>query len=99
MTLKLLFICSKHTVKERDMNVKNENIIVIPVSNISYLVESISNSIFSEHQNNLFDKMTVSDFIFDYVDQAYYSCDKTTLKKGESYINLPKWSKSNKSYH
>ena len=97
MTLSFVFISSKDTDEERDMYVENENIIFISVSNISYLAKSTFNSILSEHSNNLFKHLTVSDFIFDYVDQAYYSCDKTNLKRGESNIKTPKWLKSTKA--
>ena len=35
--------------------------------------------------------MTASDFIFDCVDKAYYSCRKMTLKTCGSYIKSPEW--------
>ena len=45
MALKLVFISSKDTGEERNMYVKNENIIVILVSNISYLSYILSYNI------------------------------------------------------
>ena len=45
MDLKLVFISSKDTGEGRNMYVKNENIIVILVSNISYLSYILSYNI------------------------------------------------------
>ena len=47
MDLKLVFISSKDTGEGRNMYVKNENIIVILVSNISYLSYILSYNIIS----------------------------------------------------
>ena len=59
----------------------NKDIVVITGSNESYLMKIIYNSTLLAYQNNLLETMKVSDFIFDYVDQAYHNYNKTTLER------------------
>ena len=68
----------------------NKDIVVITGSNESYLMKIIYNSTLLAYQNNLLETMKVSDFIFDYVDQAYHNYNKTTLKRDRWYIKLQK---------
>ena len=50
----------------------------------------IFTSILFTYQNNLFDKMSDSDFVFDYINWVFFSYHKITLKHGGSYIKSPK---------
>ena len=52
--LKILFICSKDTGKERDISLKHKNITVIIGRIQNDLIKSIFNSLFLEHQKICF---------------------------------------------
>ena len=41
--------------------------------------------------------MRGSEFIFDNVDSLYYNLNKTSLSRGGSYIDSPKWLKNKKT--
>ena len=50
-----------------------------------------------EYEENLQNKMTGSDFEFDGVNFLYYDFKKTSINRGGSYIDSPKWLKDKKS--
>ena len=66
---KLKRICNFFLFLQRDMYLKIQNITVIKDTN--NLMKIIFNSLCLEYQNNLFEKMRDSDFIFYCLDKTY----------------------------
>ena len=53
-------------------------------------------SILQKYQDNLQNKIKVSDFIFNGINYLYYDLNRITISKGGSYIESPKWLKDKK---
>ena len=55
------------------------------------------NNILRKYEENLQNKMRGSEFEFDEVNFLYYDFNKTSINRGGSYIDSPKWLKDKKS--
>ena len=63
MALKLIYFFKRYRLK-KDMYIKSENMTVMLGSNVTDLIKTIFNFVFSEYRNSLFEKMKGSDFNF-----------------------------------
>ena len=61
------------------------------------IIEQLFESLLQKYKENLQSKMKRSDFEFDVVNFLYYDFNKTSINKGRSYIDSPKWLKEKKS--
>ena len=61
------------------------------------VIKSLFNSFLQRFEENLPEKMRGSDFEFDGIDFFYYNFNKTSIYRGGSYIDSPKWLKDKKS--
>ena len=53
-------------------------------------------SLLQKYQDNLQNKMKGSDFIFNGANYLFYDFNRITIRKGGSYIEIPKWLKDKK---
>ena len=58
------------------------------------IIEEYIDSLLHKYQIDLEQFMTGGNFIFDYVSEMHYICNKITLNHGKSYIDSSKWIKS-----
>ena len=63
MALKLIYFFKRYRLK-KGMSIKSENMTVMLGSNVTDLIKTIFNFVFSEYRNSLFEKMKGSDFNF-----------------------------------
>ena len=61
------------------------------------IIEQLFESLLKKYEENLKNKMRGSEFEFDGVNFLYYDFNKTSINKGGSYIDSPKWLKDKKS--
>ena len=61
------------------------------------IIEQLFESLLKEYEENLQNKMRGSEFEFDGVNFLYYDFNKTSINRGGSYIDSPKWLKDKKS--
>ena len=61
------------------------------------IIKSLSESFLQRSEENLQEKMRKSDFEFDGINFFYYDFNKTSIYRGRSYIDSPKWLKDKKS--
>ena len=61
------------------------------------IIEQLFESLLQKYEENIQNKMKGSDFEFDGVNFLYYDFNKTSINRGRSYINSPKWLKDKKS--
>ena len=61
------------------------------------VIKSLFKSFLQRFEENLQEKMRGSDFEFDGINFFYYNFNKTSIYRGGSYINSPKWLKDKKS--
>ena len=61
------------------------------------VIKSLFKSFLQRFGENLQEKMRGSDFEFDAINFFYYSFNKTSIYRGGSYIDSPKWLKDKKS--
>ena len=59
--------------------------------------DDITEQLFESYEENLQNKMRGSEFEFDGVNFLYYDFNKTSINRGGSYIDSPKWLKDKKS--
>ena len=59
--------------------------------------DDIIEQLFESYEENLQNKMRGSEFEFDGVNFLYYDFNKTSINRGGSYIDSPKWLKDKKS--
>ena len=80
------------------MHTKSNNIEVTMGSETDDIVDELFESLLQKYLEGLEKLMKGSRFIFDSVDFLYYHLQKTSLsRKGESYIDSPKWLKNKKT--
>ena len=61
------------------------------------IIKGLFESFLQKYEENLQEKMRGSDFEFDGVNVLYYDFNKTSIYRGGSYIDSPKWLKDKKS--
>ena len=81
----------------RVMHMKSDNIEITIGDDMDDVIEELCKSFMQRYEENLQDKMKQSEFGFDGVNLMYYDFNKTSIIKGGSYIDSPKWIKNKKS--
>ena len=66
-------------------------------SDTDEVITLLFESFLQKYEENLQEKMKGSDFEFDGVNFLYYDFNKTSINRGGSYIDSPKWLKDKKS--
>ena len=61
------------------------------------IIEQLFESLLKKYEENFQNKMRGSEFEFDGVNFLYYDFNKTSINRGGSYIDSPKWLKDKKS--
>ena len=61
------------------------------------VIEQLFESLLKKYEENLQNKMRGSALEFDGADFLYYDFNKTSINRGGSYIDSPKWLKDKKS--
>ena len=61
------------------------------------IIEQLFESLLKKYEENLQNKMRGSEFEFDGINFLYYGFNKTSINRGGSYIDSPKWLKDKKS--
>ena len=61
------------------------------------IIEQLFESLLKKYEENLQNKMRGSEFEFDGINFLYYDFNKTSINRGGSYIDSPKWLKDKKS--
>ena len=62
-------------------------------SDTDEIIKELFKSLLQIYQENLQEKMKGLDFAFDGVNYLYYNFNKTSISRGGSYIDSPKWLK------
>ena len=98
MTTKINFIPLKPGSDEtRIMHTKSDNEEIMNGSDTDEVIKLRFESFLRKYEENLQEKMEGSDFEFDGVNFLYYDFNKTSINRGGSYIDSPKWLKDKKS--
>ena len=80
------------------MYIRSDNVeIMFGDDNDDDIIEQHFKSFLQKYVENLQNKMKGSDFEFDGVSFLYYDFKKTSINRGGSYIDSPKWLKDKKS--
>ena len=72
------------------MHTRRDNIEIIIGDDNDDIIEELFRSFLQKYEENLQNKMRVSDFEFDGVIFLYYDFNKISLNRGGSYIDSPK---------
>ena len=96
LTIAINFISSKDTDEERVMHLESDNIEIMIYNKAKEVIQELLKSLFSRYQTGLEELMKCSDFIFECIIILPYKCHKTSLKRGESYIDSPALLKNKK---
>ena len=98
LTMALNFISSKPDSDEtRIMHTKSDSIEIMIGSDTDEVIEALFKSILDKYQDNLQEKMSGSEFVFDGVNVLYYDLNKKSLNRGGSYIHSFTWIDSKKA--
>ena len=81
----------------RVMYTRSDNEEFMNGSDTVEVIKLLFESFLQKYEENLQEKMKGSDFEFDGVNFLYYDFNKTSINRGGSYINSPKWLKDKKS--
>ena len=79
------------------MYTRSGNIEIVFGDDNDDIIEQLFESLLQKYDENLQNKMKGSEFEFDGVNFLYYDFNKTTVNRGGSYIDSPKWLKDKKS--
>ena len=92
LTMAINFISSKPDSDEtRIMHTKGNNTEIMIGSNTNWVIEELFRSLLVKYQENLEEKMSGSEFVFDSLNVLYYDLNKISLNRGGSYIPTFKW--------
>ena len=84
-------------IETRIMHTRSVNEEFMNGSDTDEIIKELFKSHLQRYQENLQEKMKGSDFASDGVNYLYYDLNKTSISKGGSYIDSPKWLKDKKS--
>ena len=76
------------------MHTKSDNVEIRIGDDKTDVVKELFKSLLQRYQENLQEKLRGSDFEFDGVNLLYYDFNRTSLNRGGSYIESPKWIKN-----
>ena len=94
LTIEVNFISLKLGSDEtRIMYTRSDNIEIMFDDDNDDIIEQIFESLLKKYEENLQNKMRGSEFEFDGVNFLYYDFNKTSINRGRSYVDSPKWSK------
>ena len=98
LTIKVNFISLKPGSDEtRIMYTRRDNTKIMFGDDNDDIIEQLFESLLKKYEENLQNKMRGSEFEFDGVNFLYYGFNKTSINRGGSYIDSPKWLKDKKS--
>ena len=98
LTIEVNFISLKPRSDEtRIMYTRSDNIEIMFGDNNDDIIEQLFESLLQKYAENSQNKMRGSEFEFDGVNFLYYNFNKTSINRGGSYIDSPKWLKDKKS--
>ena len=98
LTTEVNFISLKPGSDEtRIMYTRSDNIEIMFGDDNDDIIEQLFESLLKKYEENLQNKMRGSEFEFDGVNFLYYDFNKTSINRGGSYIDSPKWLKDKKS--
>ena len=98
LTIEVKFISLKPGSDEtRIMCTRSDNIEIMFGDDNDDIIDQLFESLLQKYEENLQNKMRGSEFEFDGVNFIYYDFNKTSIKRGGSYIDSPKWLKDKKS--
>ena len=98
LTIEVNFISLKPGSDEtRIMYTRSDNIEITFGDNNDDVIEQLFESLLKKYEEKLQNKMRGSEFEFDGVNFLYYRFNKTSINRGGSYIDSPKWLKDKKS--
>ena len=98
LTIEVNFISLKPGSDEpRIMYTKSDNIEIMFGDDNDDIIEQLFESLLKKYEEHLQNKMRGSEFEFDGVNFLYYDFNKTSINRGGSYIDSPKWLKDRKS--
>ena len=81
----------------RIMYTRSDNIEIMFGDDNDDIIEQLSESLLQKYEENLQNKMRGLEFGFDGANFLYYDFNKTSINRGGSYIDSPKWLKDKKS--
>ena len=79
------------------MYTRSDNIEIMFGDDNDDIIEQLFESLLQKYEENLQNKMRGSELEFDGVNFLYYGFNKTSINRGGSYIDSPKWLKDKKS--
>ena len=97
LTMAINFISSKDSDETRTMHTKSNNVEIMIDSETNEIIKDLFESFLQKYQERLEESMRGSEFIYDSVDVLNYDLNKTSLSRGGSYIDSPKWLKNKKA--
>ena len=98
LTIEVNFISLKPGSDEtRIMYTRSDNIEIMFGDDNDDIIEQLFESLLKKYEENLQNKMRGSEFEFDGVNFLYFDFNKTSINRGRSYIDSPKWLKYKKS--
>ena len=98
LTIEVNFISLKPgSDKPRIMYTRSDNVEIMFGDDSDDIIEQLFESLLQKYEEMLQNKKRGSEFEFDGVNFLYYDFNKTSINRGGSYIDSPKWLKDKKS--
>ena len=79
------------------MNVRSDSEEFMSGDDTNEIIKSLFQSFIQRYEESLQNKMKGSDFEFDRINFLYYDFNKTSIYRGGTYIDSPKWLKDKRS--
>ena len=97
LTIEVNFISLKPGSDEtRIMYTRSDNVEIMFGDDNDDIIEQLFELLLQKYEENLQNKIRGSEFEFDGINFLYYDFNKTSINRGGSYIDSPKWVKDKK---
>ena len=90
------FISSRESDEIRIMLTKSDNLHIMMGKGTNETIKEPFDSLLQRYQEGLEESLRGSETVFNSIDLLEYKINKTSLKRGGSYVNSPKWLQNKK---
>ena len=97
LAMAINFISSKDSDETRTLHTKSNNVKIMICSETGEIIEDLFESFLQKYQEGLEESMRENEFVYDSVDVLYCNLNKVSFSRGGSYIDCPRWLKTEKA--
>ena len=96
LSMTINFISSRESDEIRIMHTKSDNLHIMMGKGTNETIKEPFDSLLQRYQEGLEESLRGSEIVFNSIDLLEYKINKTSLKRGGSHVDSPKWLQNKK---